>query len=171
MSSAVSDFKHSAQEGYFITTGASATSNSVVGYYISTAGSGAGGSYVQPVVTALSGGVATQLALAGTVLRDMGKTVTVGGIANSASASTTAGTTGVPTRVFRKVQIINAPSRVVGDAANVANGVGGVATDAATGNMYQTFYIELPTLGRSGGLTNLLGQALVYVPALPGLYV
>jgi len=171
MSSAVSDFKHAAQDGYFITTGAAGTSNSVVGYYLSTAGSGAGGSFVQPVMTPLSGGVATALALAGTVLRDMGKTVTVGGIANSASAGSTAGTVGVPTRVFRKVQLINTPSRVVGDAANVANGVGGVASDAATGNIYQTFYLELPTLGRSGGLTNLLGQAFVYIPALPGLYV
>jgi len=166
MSSAVSEFKHSAQDGYFITT-----NTNVVGYYLSTAGSGAGGSFVQPVMTPLSGGVASLINATGVVLRDLGKTVTVGGLANGAASASTAGTTGVPTRIFRKVQLMNLPARVVGDAANVANGVGGVATDAATGNMFQSFYIELPTLGRAGGSSNTLGQNVVYIPALPGLYV
>ena len=162
----MSEFKHAGQDGYFITT-----STSVVGYYLSTAGSGAGGSYVQPVMTPLSGGVASLINVTGVILRDLGKTVTVGGLANAAAAASTGGTTGVPTRVFRKVQLINSPARVVSDAANLANGVGGVATDAATGNMFQSFYIELPTLGRSGGASNTVGLNVVFVPALPGLYV
>lgn len=168
MSSVSCEFKHAAQDGYFLTT-----TTGVVGYYISTAGSGSGGSYVQPVMTPLVGGVeATRLALQGVVLRDLGKTVTVGGIsatANTASTNVT-GTVGVPTRVFRKVQIINGPG-TVGVATNVANGVTGSATDATTAGMYQSIYIELPTLGRSGAGGNTLAQQVVYVPALPGLYV
>lgn len=153
-------------QGYFITM-----TTGCVGYYISTPGSGSGGAYVQPVMTPLAAGaVVTALAVQGTVLRDLGKTVTVGGIGAAAAAATTAGTAGVPTRVFRKVQLINAPTRVVGDASNVANGVGGSSADANTSGAYQTLYIELPTLGRSGGSTNILGGLFTYVNGLPGLY-
>ena len=169
MSSAVSDFKHAAQDGYFLTT-----ATGVTGYYISTAASGAGGSYVQPVLTPLAAGAeVTRLALAGVILRDLGKTVTTGGLSaavNSATNSVTA-TPGVPTRVFRKVQMINGPNSS-GVASNVGNGVTGIATDATTSGMYQSFYIELPTLGDSGGSSeNRLGSQLAYIPALPGLYV
>ena len=165
MSSAVSDFKHASQDGYFLTTQAGVT-----GYYISTAASGSGGSYVPPVMTPLAGGVeATRLALAGVILRDLGKTVTVGGIANAANSATVAGTVGVPTRIFRKVQMLNGPNTTV--ASNVGNGVTGIATDASTSGMYQSFYVELPTLGDSGGNSNNLGSYLAYIPALPGLYV
>jgi hypothetical protein len=118
-----------------------------------------------------AGALVTALALSGSILRDLGKTVLVGGIANGAASASTAGTVGVPTRVFRKVQLLNAPATVVGQALNVGNGVGGIATDAATAGMYQTFYIELPTLGRSGGSTNLLGGQFAYINSLPGLYV
>ena len=168
MSSVVTDFKQS--HGYFITTAINC-----VGYYISAYGSGAGGSFVQPVMTPLSAGpLVTQLALAGTILRDMGKTVLVGGLANGAASASTAGTTGVPTRVFRKVQLLNTARGVASalGAANIANGVdGSIVENATNGNMFDTFYVELPTLGRSGGSSNTLGQPLAYVNSLPGLYV
>jgi hypothetical protein len=165
MSSVVSDFKQS--HGYFITT-----TTGCVGYYQSVAPSGAGGSYVGPTMAQLSAGVSvTALALSGTILRDLGKTVLVGGIGAAAGATSAAGTTGVPTRVFRKVQLLNAPATVVGQTLNVANGVGGNAADAAIAGMFNTFYIELPTLGRSGGSTNLLGGQFAYINSLPGLYV
>jgi len=169
MSSVVTDFKQS--HGYFITTG-----TGCVGYYQSAAGSGAGGSFVQPVMTPLTASqlLSTQLALAVTILRDMGKTVLVGGIANSAGSGSTAGTTGVPTRVFRKVQLLNTSRQVASTAgaANVANGVDGSSAENATnGNMYFTFYVELPTLGRSGHTSNTVAQPLAYVNSLPGLYV
>lgn len=169
MSSVLTDgFKQS--HGYFITTAINC-----VGYYQSAAGSGAGGSFVQPVMAPLSAGpLVTQLALAGTILRDMGKTVLVGGLANAAASGSTAGTVGVPTRVFRKVQLLNTTRNVASllGAANIANGVdGSIVESAALGNMYDTFYVELPTLGRSGHTGNTVAQPLAYVNSLPGLYV
>ena len=169
MTSVVSDFKQS--HGYFITTG-----TGCVGYYQSAAASGSGGSFVGPTMTPLTSStlLSTQLALAGTILRDMGKTVLVGGIGAAAAATTSAGTTGVPTRVFRKVQLLNTARNVASvlGAANVANGVDGSSAENATnGNMFFTFYVELPTLGRSGHTGNTVAQPLAYVNSLPGLYV
>ena len=171
MSSVVTDFRHSSPEGYFITTG-----SGTIGYYISTAASGSGGSFVPPVMTPLVTTSSAQpgtflAAAAGVILRDLGKTITVGGLATSANTATAAGTAGVPTRVFRKVQVINHPAGVVGSAANVANGVGGLGVDNTNTGMYQSFYIELPTLGRGGHTGNIIGQPVAYIPALPGLYV
>jgi hypothetical protein len=129
--------------------------------YTYAGGSGAGGSFVPGAMTD-----ATLTFTAGEVLRDMGKTVLVGGIGASAGSSTAAGTAGVPTRVFRKIQRLNTIT-LTGDANNVANGVGGTVT-----NNYQSYYIELPTLGRSGlGNSNALGASVVYINGLPGLYV
>ena len=106
---------------------------------------------------------------AGQVLRDMGKTVLVGGIGaaatNATGATTSAGTAGVPSRVFRKVQLLNSVGAVT-LAGNAPNGVSGNSTT------YFTFYIELPTLGRSGSsANNALGGQFTYVSGLPGLYV
>jgi len=151
MTSVSVDFKQT--HGYFLVTGAVGVT------YDIAAGSGSGGSFL-PGAATVNG---TTLS-AGQVLRDMGKTVLVGGLATAAGNASAAGTTGVPARVFRKVQLLNSPAGVVGTATNVGNGVGGAAT-------YQTFYIELPTLGRSGGSTNLLGGLFTYVSGLPGLYV
>ena len=152
-------------KGYFLTV-----STGVVGYTYS-APSGAGGSWVPGVMTPLAAGVSvTALALAGTVLRDMGKSVFVGGLVTGPGAETVAGTTGVPTRVFRKVQLLNAAgSNTL--AGNAPNGVTGASADATIANAYNTFYIELPTLGRGGGASNVVGGLFTYVPNLPGLYV
>lgn len=168
MTSIVSDFKQS--HGYFITTAVGC-----VGYVMTTLPSGSGGSFGGAVMSALTGTeIVTPLALAGTILRDMGKTVTVGGIANTANTVTSAGTVGVPTRVFRKVQLLNTTRAVASasGAANAPNGVAGPAADNSTvAGMYDTFYVELPTLGRSGHTGNTIGQPLAYVNSLPGLYV
>jgi hypothetical protein len=76
-----------------------------------------------------------------------------------------AGTTGVPTRVFRKVQLINT-ERATSLAGNAPNGVSGASPT------YFTFYIELPTLGRGGSpAENHLAGLFTYVSGLPGLYV
>lgn len=73
-------------------------------------------------------GVSTAFAAAGLVLRDMGKTVL--------SSS----------RVFRKVQVLQATNSLVNGGTD---GVGGVANVPAE---YLTFYIELPgTGGMSSG--------------------
>ena len=154
MTSLQTDAKQS--HGYFLVLA------TITNTYTAAADTGAGGSWA-PGAMALSGVGLT----AGQVLRDMGKTVLVGGLANAvgASSASSAGTTGVPTRVFRKVQLLNSPAGVVTDAANLANGVGGGAT-------YQVLYIELPTLGRGGSYTsNALGGLYTYVSGLPGLYV
>jgi hypothetical protein len=157
MSSVLTEgFKQS--HGYFLviaTTG--------VASYDIAAGSGAGGSFLPGAATTPAAGVPA--IAAGQILRDMGKTVLVGGIANTAGAASSAGTVGVPLRVFRKVQLLNSAG-ANGLAANAPNGVSGNATS------YFTFYIELPTLGRSGSsANNALGGQFTYVNSLPGLYV
>jgi hypothetical protein len=150
MTSLTTGFKQS--NGYFMTT-----ATSVQAYDIA-AGSGAGGSFTAGAVTTNAISIPQ-----GAVLRDMGKTVLVGSLASTAETGSEQGTVGVPGRVFRKVQYIN--SAGTNTAANVANGVGGVSPS------YLTFYIELPTLGRSGGAANTTGSSVVYVSGLPGLYV
>jgi hypothetical protein len=154
MTSLTTGFKQSG--GYFLVVGAVGVT------YDIAAGSGAGGSFLPGAATVRTAAGATLSA--GQILRDMGKTVLVGGLANAAGAVSSAGTVGVPTRVFRKVQLINTAGAVT-LAGNAPNGVSGDSTT------YQTFYIELPTLGRGGGSTNLLGGLFVYVNGLPGLYV
>ena len=146
--------------GYFLVTGAVGVT------YVNAASAGAGGSWA-PGAMAVNAGDGATLS-AGQVLRDMGKTVYVGGLASAAGAASAAGTVGVPQRVFRKVQLLDTGARVVasGEAvpgANVANGVGGAS--------YSVFYIELPTTGRAGGASNVLGGLFTYVAGLPGLYV
>jgi len=156
MTSVWADFKQS--HGYFLVLSAVGVT------YDIAAGSGAGGSFTAGAATVRTAAGATLSA--GQLLRDMGKTVLVGGLqaaAGGTSASATA-SAGVPARVFRKVQLINTAGAVT-LAANAPNGVSGDSTT------YQTFYIELPTLGRSGGSTNLLGGLFTYVNGLPGLYV
>lgn len=153
MTSLTTGFKQSG--GYFIVL--SATGFKVFDY---TAGSGAGGSFLPGTMTA---NTAPTVAV-GNILRDMGKTVLLGGVGGAVGATAT-GTTGVPTRVFRKVQLINTAG---------ANTLPGNAPNGVSGNSttYQTFYIELPTLGRSGSFVdNALGMQVVYVNSLPGLYV
>lgn len=149
--------------GYFLVTG-------VVGVtYVNAASSGAGGSWAPGAMTVNAGAGATLSA--GQVLRDMGKTVFVGGLASAAGAGSdstaAAGNVGVPQRVFRKVQLLNATGANVvssgSNLGNIGNGVGGAS--------YNVFYIELPTLGRGGGSTNNIGGLFTYVPGLPGLYV
>ena len=141
-------------QGYFVVSG------TTVKAYTYAGGSGAGGSFLPGVMTQ-----ADVTVIAGTVLRDMGKTVLTGNLGQSASATSAAGAAGQAQRVFRKVQWLNKLSSV-GSAANVANGV---SSGAANTSEYNTFYIELPTAGRSGGATNDVFSVYTYVPGLSGL--
>jgi hypothetical protein len=162
MTSVVSDFKQS--RGYFIVT-----SGTSVKAYTYAGGSGAGGSFVPGVMTQADVTVVT-----GAVLRDMGRTVLTGTLGAAGNATSTAASAGNLQRVFRKVQLLNKlPGTSTSSATipNVSQGVSSATTNTTTGG-YDTFYIELPTLGRSGGATNDVAIAtVVYVPGLPGLYV
>jgi hypothetical protein len=160
MTSVSADFKQS--RGYFVVTGVS------VRAYTYAGGSGAGGSFVQGAMTTAG----TVTVVAGSVLRDMGKTVLTGSLGDTAAASSGTTTAGNLQRVFRKVQIINRLSSTTSaTVANVSQGVGSGLANTISGG-YDTFYIELPTLGRSGGATNNVSYTdVVYVPGLPGLYV
>jgi len=164
MTSVSSDFKQS--RGYFVVTGTSTT----VRAYTYAGGSGAGGSFVQGAMTT-AGSVTV---VAGSILRDMGKTVLVGSLGAAGNADSSAASAGNLQRVFRKVQLLNKLSGTSTTSAtvpNVSQGVSSGTTNTTTGG-YDTFYIELPTLGRSGGATNnVTFTDLVYVPGLPGLYV
>ena len=159
MTSVSADFKQS--RGYFVVTGTS------VRGYTYAGGSGAGGSFAPGVMT--TGSITVT---AGSVLRDMGKTVLTGSLGDTAAASSGTTTAGNLQRVFRKVQIINRLSSTTSaTVANVSQGVGSGLANTISGG-YDTFYIELPTLGRSGGATNNVSYTdVVYVPGLPGLYV
>ena len=159
MSSVMADFKQS--RGFFVVTGAT-----ILGYTYA-GGSGAGGSFTPGVMTAATVTVIT----GGSILRDMGKTVLTGTLGEAAVQTSTAAAAGNLQRVFRKVQLLNKLSST-GTAliANVSQGVSSGTTNTTTGG-YDTFYIELPTLGRGGGATNNLFTNVIYVPSLPGLYV
>ena len=149
--------------GYFLTVG-----TGTVGYTYAGA-SGAGGSFTPGTMTKITGAeVATPLLAAGAVMRDMGKTVYVGALNSTAGVATVAAAAGANTRVFRKVQLLNTvgttDTGATGTNAVTTNGVSGPATSVAAGvtsDAYQTFYIELPTLGRgSGGAASIVPGAV-----------
>lgn len=141
MSSIVSAPKQT--NGYFVATG------TYTSYAISTAASGSGGSVVAPLLTATTGAGA-----AGDLLKDMGKTVQSG--TAGTTGTTVAHVNGSGFRVFRKVQLLNKNSNLVG------NGISGASP------AYSTFYIELPVSGNSSSAA-INNSSLVYVPGMPGL--
>jgi hypothetical protein len=147
MSSVQTSSKQS--NGYFVVTAAGALVP-----YVPATGSGAGGSFVPGLMTAVTSGAGyTSARVLGAVLRDMGKTLVTG-----TSAVT-------ERRVFRKVQVLN--------SAGSSFGISGASADsvsASGGGAYFTFYIELPSPGRSG-LTNATDDQAAPVAYIPGMPV
>lgn len=159
MASVQSSYKQT--NGYFLLS----STGVVKAYKITTPASGAGGSFVAPVLTQAN----TASLPAGSVLKDMGKTVRAGSV-GAADGTTVAQVNGVAQRFFRKVQLLNsAGAAALGGntlaATNVKyTGVGG--NDATGTDIYNTFYIELPTSGAPAAASN--SATLVYVPGMPG---
>jgi hypothetical protein len=162
MTSLQSSFKQT--NGYFMVT--LTTGVTIAGYTIKTAQTGSGGSSTSPVMQAASVGVLTL----GSVLKDMGKTITTGAVGDA--SDTGAPVAGLGPRVFRKVQLLNQGNTAANGLINRANGVGsGFSTtdpsNNAQGTGYNTFYIELPTSGTPTASVTAF-QGLSYIPGVPG---
>ena len=147
MASLQTGYKQS--KGYFVVI----VSGQVTAYSY-TGGQGAGGLFVPGTMTALS---PQPNLLNGSILKDMGKTVVVGPVANGSGAAAidAVPVAGQNQRIFRKVQLLYQDTSV----GPIAGGIGGLNNGV--------FYIELPNLQAGGNATNLAG--VTYVPAMPGM--